>query len=487
MFVCLYNYLCHNIVGSADYVRLIRLINASRDQIVSSRLSATYITSGSFGEGLELNGSDWDIMILRHEIVATDQSNLQEYHSARNVVSVETNDVKPGFVYLRVIKGNTKNARLFCRGAQGQVYLSSVDFKMFLLNKRQSIIHGPCTSDKNGAFDFAFCLHSKSWISTALQWVTRSNNSWPTNEVKQRVIAHGVMFVPIGQEGDLNEELKWRISFSLGEKILIFTFSHTQLLCYALMKILLKDVISKSPGCKDLLCSYFIKTILFWLSEELPTSVWKPDNLIPCFMSTHHDAVLGWLMLATLFYKHKQYYKALCALSYSLTKCTTEKLDFGGNITDVHRNLLRNKIFRKLKIIRTLRFLLLLPKSTDFEEKNNSIPDELNMYDNDFNPCSIIPPVTYLHFLTFLCHYRLYNIRNYQESLGDLRLTIEEDYFISDIAMKAAAYDCLGVAFQIIGDTEAAKEAFVKSTEIFPDQLINRSFQRLAILNSCID
>ncbi|VDI37454.1 Hypothetical predicted protein [Mytilus galloprovincialis] len=639
MAVCLYDYLCQNIVGSAKYVRLFRLINASRDRIMSNRLFYTYITSGSFGEGLELKGSDFDIMIIKREMEVTEQSKLQDHRSDKAYFLLETNDVKPGFAYLRLIKGNTKSAKLFCRGTKGQLYISSVLFKMCILGENTPIVHGPCATDRLGFFDLAFCLHSKSWISTALQWVTRSSNSWPTSEVKQKVIDHGVLFVPIGKEGDLNEELKWRISFSIGEKFLICSFSHTQLLCYVLMKILLKDVISESPGCKDLLCSYFIKTILFWVSEELPTSVWKPNNLIHCFMrcfkrlvycveysvcphyfipennlfenkiighsrtkllqklnelndygwqcifssgqisslpsftwfttqqrnadmfanniqkiiksksilpiesttiteyerclrsilltkskkirtihlhnmtglslnianamqlskpycnkcnykqyktcicyilqSTHHDAVLGWLTLATLFYKHKQYFKALCVLSYSLTKCTTEKLSFGANITDVHRKLLRYKIFKKLKIIRTLRFLFL--PLIDFYKKTSHIPDELKLNASDFKTRVAIPPVTYVHFLTFLCHYHLHNIRNYQESLGGLRLTIEEDYFMSDIGMKATAYDCLGVAFQIIGDTEAARGAFVKSTEIYPDQLENRSFKRLAM------
>ncbi|XP_076085584.1 uncharacterized protein LOC143056377 [Mytilus galloprovincialis] len=642
MSICLYNHLCHNIVGSEDYVRLIRLINALTDRITSNTLCKTRITSGSFGEGLELKGSDLDIMLTDPGKEVIEQMKHQDYHSDKTYYLVETNDIKPGFAYLRLLNGNTKSERLLCREFEGHLYLSSVLFKMRILSKMLCSVHGPCASDKRGYYDFAYCLHSKSWMCTALKWVTRSNNSWPTSEVKQRVVAHGVMFVPIGQEGDLNEELKWRISFSLGEKFLICTFSHTQLLCYALMKILLKDVICASPGCKDLLCSYFIKTILFWLSEELPTSVWKPDNLMHCFMrslkrlvycveysvcphyfipennlfeykiigqsrtkllqklnelydygwqcifsseqisslpyftrdqcntdmfayniekmiksrtmapvarttvteyerclkslllskskkiktihlhnmtqlslntahtiqlsnrysnkynykqyktcicyilqSTHHVAVSGWLTLATLFYKHKQYHKALCVLSYSLTKCTTEKLRFRTNITDVHRNLLRYKIFRKLKIIRTLRFLLLNP--IYFFEDTNSIPDELKIYDNDFSHHIVIPPVTYLHFLTFLCHFHLHNIRNFQESLGDLRLTIEEDYFMSDIGMRAIAYDCLGVAFQIIGDTEAAREAFVKSTEIYSEQFENPSFKRLAILNRCID
>ncbi|XP_052083682.1 uncharacterized protein LOC127721014 [Mytilus californianus] len=348
------------------------------------------------------------------------------------------------------------------------------------------------------------------------------------------------------------------------------------------MKILLKDVISESPGCKDLLCSYFFKTILFWLSEELPTSMWKKDNLIPCFMkcvkrliycveqsmcphyfipennlfenkiighgrrklletlyilidygwqciffsanismvslictvqfkvdlflnniqkiikskvtfpramcpnvklidfvgslqivfasqtqklrsllllnmtqtglieaqmvllsglqsnhniykrykqclcnlllSTYHDAATGWLMLVSLFYKNKQYNKALCVLSYLLQKITREKLYFGANLSHIHRELFRFKTFRKRGIIRTLRILFL--PSVIFYKKDYLIPNEIKTGATDLNP-AMITPVIYLHFLTFLCHYHLHNIGNYQESLSDLRLTIE--------------------------------------------------------------
>jgi tetratricopeptide (TPR) repeat protein len=65
---------------------------------------------------------------------------------------------------------------------------------------------------------------------------------------------------------------------------LIYTFTHVQLMCYALMKILLKDVIDSNDDCKGLLCSYYIKNIIFWVSEELALSIWQPQNLIYCFM-----------------------------------------------------------------------------------------------------------------------------------------------------------------------------------------------------------
>lgn len=137
---------------------------------------------------------------------------------------------------------------------------------------------------KKGILDIAICFHSKSWITQAQQWITRSNNSWPEYDVKQFIVPHGVLFVPKGVQGSTKEEYEWRISFSVGEKLLIYSFTHTQLLCYALMKILLKEVINTDLNCKELLCSYFLKTILFWICEELPITMWIPANLISNFM-----------------------------------------------------------------------------------------------------------------------------------------------------------------------------------------------------------
>ncbi|CAG2185423.1 NPEPPS [Mytilus edulis] len=45
-----------DIVGSEDYIKLMRLMNASKDRIYSDKL-VTYITSGSVGEGLDLQGN----------------------------------------------------------------------------------------------------------------------------------------------------------------------------------------------------------------------------------------------------------------------------------------------------------------------------------------------------------------------------------------------------------------------------------------------
>lgn len=93
-----------------------------------------------------------------------------------------------------------------------------------------------------------------------------------------------------------------------------------------------------------------------------------------------------------------------------------------------------------------------------FPEESTLIPHEMNM--DAYRWRNVLSSVAYLHFLTFLCHFHQRNVRHYQESLGDLRLTIEGDYFLVDSYDQGAAYECLGVAFQIIGDRESAREAF---------------------------
>lgn len=59
--------------------------------------------------------------------------------------------------------------------------------------------------------------------------------------VKYDVLKHGVLFVPFGVTGSPTEHLEWRISFAVAEKLLINTFTYTQLIRYALLKIILKD------------------------------------------------------------------------------------------------------------------------------------------------------------------------------------------------------------------------------------------------------
>jgi hypothetical protein len=41
----------------------------------------------------------------------------------------------------------------------------------------------------------------------------------------------------------------------------------------------------RTPSLDDLLCSYYLKTILFWMFEEIDECKWSPDNFINCYMA----------------------------------------------------------------------------------------------------------------------------------------------------------------------------------------------------------
>ncbi|XP_063414131.1 uncharacterized protein LOC134696335 [Mytilus trossulus] len=280
--LALYRYMCQNIVGSENHVKNLRLMSTARDNMTCNKYIIP-ITSGSFGEGLEMRGSDLDVMFVNKDMEVYENV-LTSLNSNVLYLSVETDDVKAGFAQLQV-KQNYSLVE-YIEEHNGKHYFSSTLYKQALERNSGSdnVIHGPCISDKEGTHDYAMCFHCSTWISQASHWITRSNNSWPSYKVKQSILKHGVLFVPIGVKGSPKEDIEWRISFSVGEKFLINTFTHTQLICYALLKILLKDVISTDSECEDLLCSYFLKTIIFWISEELPQSIWKPENLIHCFM-----------------------------------------------------------------------------------------------------------------------------------------------------------------------------------------------------------
>ncbi|VDH99095.1 Hypothetical predicted protein [Mytilus galloprovincialis] len=252
------------------------------------------LKSGSKGEGLDLKGSDFDIMILSsiYVVYESDKDVVQDW---RIVLVMDTEETPPCFTQLKLCTNVNDLPNLFKQQLQqhrGKHLLSSELYKSKFIHNLQCVlpklkmnIHGPCLSDIFDLYDFARCLKCDHWVSQAQPWISRSRLLWPSPELISKITSCGTLFVPIGNKGSINENLQWRISLSVAEKILIYSFSHTQLLCYALLKILVKEIVNGREDLKGLLCSYFLKTLMFWISEENKTTVWRPDNIIPCFMA----------------------------------------------------------------------------------------------------------------------------------------------------------------------------------------------------------
>ena len=124
-------------------------------------------------------------------------------------------------------------------------------------------------------------IHCPFWPNEAEEWIHRSRNfDWPTASVISSIIEFGCHLVPIGHPLSDMKLMEWRISFSMAERELVWSFNHVQMQCYAIMKVLLKEFIKvKCSPQNQVLCSYFIKTFLFWRYEATELNFWHAENL----------------------------------------------------------------------------------------------------------------------------------------------------------------------------------------------------------------
>ncbi|VDI07343.1 Hypothetical predicted protein [Mytilus galloprovincialis] len=243
----------------------------------STKISPMYtnISSGSKGEGLYVPGGDYDLMTILEQIQVNQTCSVIE--EDRPVLLFNNRDSYPGFTHLKIGQNRFSKELLTTWGENTRYgpLISNNRFKNYFLSRYRDSdckIHGPCISDSRDAVDHLFCFRAMLWPDVADSWLTRNRKStlWPSTDVILKSVSHGILLVPIGRKFGSSEDcsFEWRISFSLQERDLIHSFNNTQLLCYTAFKYLKKDLLTESG-----LCSYFIKTAIFWLCEELDNNI----------------------------------------------------------------------------------------------------------------------------------------------------------------------------------------------------------------------
>ncbi|CAC5394977.1 unnamed protein product [Mytilus coruscus] len=165
----------------------------------------------------------------------------------------------------------------------------------------------------------------------------------------------------------------------------------------------------------------------------------------------YHDAASGWLLIASLFYRTHQYNRAIDIIS-NYVNC---KLYPKSEMLLTFIQLCSVKSFQK-------RLLPLLKIErcdfVRFQSKSTLIPQELQMEVEDMS--HHFPATVYIHLLRFLCHYHLNNHLERHDSLRDLQKTIKKSDRIETPMAKAISYICLGIALQLDGDKDSARNAF---------------------------
>nr|XP_022307307.1 uncharacterized protein LOC111113367 [Crassostrea virginica] len=249
------------------------------------------MSSGSRREGFRLEGSDVDYMYWPNDHrVIFDMSQSEHYYTEnKTLILSESSESPPGFTLLELLTPTTsRNVQSACVPMNDRLYISSSLFRQQTQEHHfpGSIAHGPCESGELPGgieYDLACCFACDFWPLSASSWIDRCH-SWPDREVVNEIFRNGCHFVPIGHPLGLHEHEEWRISFSLAEHKLMHSMNHCQFLTYGLLKIFLKEVIDNQWEKNNKpLCSYHMKTVIFWVIQQNAVPLWCPQNLLAGF------------------------------------------------------------------------------------------------------------------------------------------------------------------------------------------------------------
>lgn len=301
----LYTLMCTDIVGSEKIVNYRRLFFKIQDDVFNSHPfseNRIQISCGSKAEGLFMTGSDLDVVRTLVKFIAYTRWTTEEnIDTTKAVVYMDSESASPGYSFLWIHdKDHPEWKESFMKRTHDGFLFSSSRFKEWMKAEQWSTIlgrynscmctrgahdiSGPCISSTQ--LDQAFGVVCKSWPEAAMPWVSRKRPyQYPTEQIITSQTERGILLVPVGNKTDsvqVHPE-EWRISFARSEKDLIHSWNHTQMVCYACLKIILREFIKPKPE-NYILTSYLIKTSLLWISEEIEPVVWSPENLYMCFV-----------------------------------------------------------------------------------------------------------------------------------------------------------------------------------------------------------
>ena len=299
--------LLDDVTGTEDIVQLRNDRCVIRDCLLihsfgSENIEGRHFTS-SKSEGLELAGSDEDYMYDINNMIDihVSESIQKLFQSSKSTKFLLVPDNKyPGFALLKCVF----KARHFKFSLHSLLidnddkYFGSESFmlqwKSYQPDEFRSNIQGPSLEtwakheDKRTiGTDLVPSIRFQFWPSSAMEWIDRHRHyGWPSFHDINAIVSFGCHLVAVGHHLSPMKALQWRISFSIAERTLVWSFNHTQVQCYAVMKLILKEFIKvkSSEDTKGVLCSYFIKTFLFWQFEETDRSFWQSKNLRRCIL-----------------------------------------------------------------------------------------------------------------------------------------------------------------------------------------------------------
>ena len=123
----------------------------------------------------------------------------------------------------------------------------------------------------------AFICNKPSTV--IIEWARRKRYyNWPSKAVIDRIVKMPSYVVPKGCKGSESRSLEFRISYTLSEVELIKSLNETQLKIYILLKLLFQSEVDEQ--FPDIITSYCIKNVVFWLCEKAHVDQFVIESLL---------------------------------------------------------------------------------------------------------------------------------------------------------------------------------------------------------------
>ncbi|XP_052766375.1 uncharacterized protein LOC128207473 [Mya arenaria] len=110
----------------------------------------------------------------------------------------------------------------------------------------------------------------KSWESR------KREHEWPSLAIIKHVPSLPCFLVPVGQKRTKNQDIQWRVCFTLGELTLVRSFNNTHTKTYVVLKQIGKQILKP---ISQQITSFVMKNIVLWEAEKRPLEQFKPKFL----------------------------------------------------------------------------------------------------------------------------------------------------------------------------------------------------------------
>jgi len=255
----------------------------------------THFHFGSQSEGTTTQGlqSDTD-MLCTHNKVNIMYSWADWQKGKENYLMVREEDTPPQHYLLQWIRSDIPQPAThtddpdYKTGSHGRVFFSNMAFVRAAAGVwgDEHIRHGPSNSGSEDR-DYVDAFHCNTLPPAIMSWFTRMQHGfWPSQETLQAARMCPCFLVPDGYHGSPTEQIEWRITPNLIERLLMFSLSIVPLKCLVVLKMLKKQEFAKyihHDNCK--FTSFLCKTALFFTLHRTQPTVWTKPRLIECIIS----------------------------------------------------------------------------------------------------------------------------------------------------------------------------------------------------------